>query len=176
VNIRNAVPPILICCAFAAHAQNPKTDMKFASTAASGGMAEVALSQIAASKAQNPQVKQFSQRMIADHTKANEELDAAAAKDGVKVPHVMTDADKAKAARLQKLDGAEFDREYASMMVQDHEKTVALFEKESNSGKDSNVKTFAQQTLPTLKEHLDMAKAIDNGARATKAMSKSKGE
>jgi putative membrane protein len=151
----------------AALAQNDRTDMQFATTAAKGSIAEVALGQMAATKAQSADVKAFGQRMATDHKKAGDELNAAGKADGVTIPQGLTGEHNADAQKLSKLSGAEFDREYMKLMVDDHKKDIALFEKESNSGKDSNVKQFAARTLPTLKEHLRMAEEIESKMSAT---------
>jgi putative membrane protein len=160
VKTRYAIVSLFTCLCGSAFAQNPKTDMQFATTAAKGGIAEVALGRMAATKAQDAGVKKFGQRMVTDHTKANDELNAAAREDGVTIPQGLSEEHKGDAARLSSLEGAEFDKAYMKLMVSDHEEDVALFEKEANTGKDTNVKAFAQKTLPVLKEHLQMAKDI----------------
>src|SRR5262249_16709841 len=104
-----------------------------------------------------------------DHASANEELKAAAQKDGVALPQDASPKQKQMADKLGKLQGADFDKEYSSMMVKDHEEDVALFKKEASSGKDANMKAFAQKSLPTLEEHLKMAKQIaSTSSSATK--------
>lgn len=132
----------------------------FMMKAAQGGMAEVELGKLAASKAQSADVKSFGQKMVTDHSKANDELKAVAAKKSVTLPTDVNAEQKAEMDKLSKLSGAEFDKEYVKMMVEDHEKDVADFEKESSSGADADVKAFATKTLPTLKSHLEMIKGI----------------
>jgi putative membrane protein len=154
-----------------AFAQNPKTDMQFATTAARGGQAEIQLGQMAATKAASADVKAFGQKMVTDHKKADEELDAAARADGETIPKGLEPEHKADAARFDKLSGAAFDKAYMKQMVEDHRKTIALFEKEAASGKDSHVKQFAQATLPTLREHLKMAEELQS--RTDKASAES---
>lgn len=132
----------------------------FWTKAAQGGIAEVELSRVAAAKSQNADVKNYAQKMITDHTKANDELKTLAAKKNVTLPTETDAAHKAKLQELQNLSGAEFDREYVNTMVDDHQKTVDLFEKQSNDNSDPDLKAFAAKTLPTLKSHLDMIKNI----------------
>ena len=147
-------------------------DQQFVTKAAQGGMAEVELGQLAAQKAQNPQVKQFGQKMVDDHTKANDQLKQVASQEGVTLPTGLDAKDQALKDRLSKLSGDQFDRVYMQHMVQDHKKDIADFQKEANNGKDQQVKQFAQQTLPTLKEHLQMAQqdeqaVVKNGNNGT---------
>ena len=132
-------------------------DKKFVWTAAAGGMEEVQLGQLAVQKAANPDVKSFGQRMVDDHSKANDQLKSLAGQKGVTVPTTLPAAEKKDVAKLSKLSGAAFDRAYMSMMVKDHKKDVSEFAKESKQAKDSDVKSFAQSTLPTLRDHLKMA-------------------
>ena len=137
-------------------------DNSFMREAAQGGMAEVELGQMAASKAQNAEVKQFGEKMVADHTKANNELKELAGRLAVTLPTEPNPKQKETKERLGKLSGAEFDKEYVKTQVEDHEKTVALFEKEAASGTNSESKAFAAKTLPNLKMHLEMIRGLSN--------------
>lgn len=128
--------------------------------AAQGGIAEVELSQLALKKAQNPEVKNFAQKMVADHTKANNELKALAAKKNVTLPTETDAAHRAKLNQLEGLSGADFDRAYVETMVSDHEATVQLFEKQASEEADPELKAFALKTLPNLKMHLEAIKNI----------------
>jgi len=132
-------------------------DKKFVWNAAVGGMEEVQLGQLAAQKASDPDVKSFGQRMVDDHSKANDQLKTLASQKGVTLPTTLPSAEKQDVAKLSKLSGAAFDREYMSMMVKDHKKDVSEFDKETKQARDTDVKSFAKSTLPTLRDHLKMA-------------------
>jgi putative membrane protein len=131
----------------------------FASNAAQGGMAEVEMGRLAAQRANDPDVKAFGERMVSDHSRANGELKSVAAKKGLQLPADMNAEQKSEIDKLSKLSGAEFDKQYMSAMVDDHEKDVKEFETQSKSGNDADIKSFATRTLPTLQEHLKMAQA-----------------
>ncbi len=135
-------------------------DLAFMNDAAPGGMAEVELGKMAASKAQNAEVKAFGQKMVDDHSKAGEELKQLAAQKKVTLPPDVLPAHKQLMEKLSKLSGAEFDKEYVAAMVEAHEKDVAAFENVSKTAADADVKAFATKTLPTLKMHLEMIKAM----------------
>ena len=137
--------------------QLSQADKTFVKKAAEGGLAEVQLGQLAAQKGNSDRVKQFGQRMVDDHTKANDQLKSVAQQKGVQLPTDLDAKDKALKDKLSNLSGDQFDHMYMQHMVQDHKKDVAEFQKEANSGKDQDVKNFAQQTLPTLQDHLKMA-------------------
>lgn len=130
------------------------SDEKFIKEAAQGGMAEVELGRLAATKASNPEVKQFGQRMVDDHSKANTELMDIAKRKNVTVPTALAGKHKSEHDRLAKLTGAEFDRAYVRLMLDDHRKDVAEFKKEASSAKDSDLRSFASQSLPVLQQHL----------------------
>lgn len=136
-------------------------DKEFMNKAAQGGMAEVQLGQMAASKAQSADVKSFGQKMVEDHSNANSELKSVATKKGITLPTEVSAKQKEDMDKLSKLSGAAFDKEYVKMMVEDHETDVAEFQKQSDSGTDSDVKSFAGKTLPTLKSHLETIKGIN---------------
>lgn len=133
-------------------------DKKFVTKAAEGGIAEVNLSTIAAQKATNPDVKSFANRMVNDHGKANDELKQLATNKGVTLPTVTDKEHQDLADKLQKESGKKFDKDYMDAMVKDHDKTVSAFEKESKDAKDADLKTWVSSTLPTLQDHLKMAK------------------
>lgn len=132
--------------------QTGSADKSFIMEAAKGGMSEVEMGKMAAQKGKSAEVKNFGNHMVTDHGKANSELMAIAKKKGIAV---NVKADKAK------MKDADFDKEYAKAMVKDHEKDVAAFEKEAKSGEDPEVKAFAKKTLPTLRQHLKMAKDME---------------
>jgi len=135
-------------------------DTTFMKKAARGGLAEVELGQLATQKASSDDVKKFGQRMVDDHSKANDQLKQVAAQEHIDLPTEPSAKDKATKARLEKLSGEQFDRAYMADMVKDHKADVAEFEHESKMAADPAVKSFAQQTLPALREHLKEAEKI----------------
>ena len=137
-------------------------DRKFLSEAADGGMAEVELGKLAMQKASDENVKKFGQRMVDDHSKANDELRELAKRKGVDLPQTPSAKNQNLKQRLAKLNGPSFDKAYMTDMVTDHREDVAAFQKESNVARDPLVKSFATQTLPTLKEHLKTAQEISS--------------
>jgi len=149
----------------ATSAQTAKVDrdtQEFFEKAAVGGIAEVQQGKLAAEKASSPEVKQFGQRMVDDHGKANEELMELASKHGVTLPADLDSKHKKTVDKLSKLSGAEFDRAYMDEMVRDHKEDVKLFEKQAQKGKNADVQQFAEKTLPTLQEHLQEAQQIQS--------------
>ncbi len=134
------------------------SDASFLKNAAAGGAAEVELGNLARDRATDPDIKQFAQKMVDDHSKANEELKALAQKKGVTAPASPDPKSRKEMDRLSKLSGSEFDRAYAKLMLSDHEKDVSEFMKESTGAQDPDVKDFAARTLPTLQDHLRMAR------------------
>ncbi len=135
-------------------------DKKFVRAAAQGGMAEVELGKLATEKAGSDDVRKFGQRMVDDHSKANDELKQVATSEGIQVPDKLSAKDQMTKDRLSKLSGEQFDKAYMADMVKDHTQDVADFKREGNSGTDPEVKNFALTTLPTLEDHLKQAKEI----------------
>ena len=135
-------------------------DRTFVDKAAIGGKAEVQLGELAVKNAKSAEVKKFGQRMIDDHTKANNELTSLAAAKGMTPPAELDSKNKSTLERLSRLSGDQFDKAYMSDMVTDHEADVAEFQKQANGNGDPAIKAFASKTLPTLQEHLQLAKSI----------------
>lgn len=136
------------------------SDKEFARKAAQGGLAEVKLGQLAEQNGSNDAVKQFGQRMVQDHSKANDQLKHAAAKENISLPGDLDFKDQAVYDALSKLSGAAFDKAYARDMIRDHQQDIAEFNSEANSGRRSAIKDFAEQTLPTLQDHLKQAREM----------------
>jgi putative membrane protein len=140
-----------------------QADKAFARDAAMGGIEEVELGKIAVRNGHSDQVKQFGQRMIDDHRKANDQLKSIAEKDNIALPSALDAQKQAKVDRFKRMTGVAFDRAYMRDMLKDHEMDVAAFRKEADSGMNPNLKDFAGSTLPTLQDHLRQAKE-DNSA------------
>jgi putative membrane protein len=156
-----AVGVWLASSAFAAAGQRETDpDKIFAQKAAAGGMAEVQLGKMAVERATSPDVKQFGQRMVTDHEKANRELTALVEQKGLAVPTAPDPKHQEEATKLATLQGATFDRAYLQQMVQDHEADVSLFRTQATEGQDPELKSFATKTLPTLEEHLKLVQDL----------------
>jgi putative membrane protein len=136
------------------------SDAKFVRTAAQSGMAEVRMGQLIAESAQSKSLREFGQRLVTDHTKANTELTQIAAQKGVNPPSQAANKHEKMLDQLSKLKGTEFDRAAQKHAVMHHQEDVQLFEKASQNLQDAELKAFASKTLPTLKEHLEMAKNL----------------
>lgn len=129
-------------------------DQRFVHEAAEGGMAEVELGKLASNKASSPTVKALAERMVTDHSKANDELKSLAASKNIMLPTDVGSMHKGKLDRFSKMSGDAFDRAYLGEMMSDHQKDIAAFKKEAQSGTDPEIKAWAAKTLPTLEAHL----------------------
>lgn len=145
--------------AFAADKLN-ENDQAFLTKAAQGNMAEVRLGRLAAERAAGDRVKQFGRRMIQEHGKAQQELTALAQQNSWTLPTEVSEEQKKLYDTLAQHSGEAFDKAYMEQMVKDHEMDVALYERASVNTAHAGLKEYATRTLPTLKEHLKMAKEI----------------
>jgi len=146
-----ATPLLILACSSA------KDSNKFATNAAQGGMAEVELGRLATQRAGDVSVREFGARMVADHSRANSELKSIAGQKGIQLPTELNSEQKSEMDKLSKMSGAEFDKEYMSAMLKDHETDVKDFDTQAREGNDPEIKAFAGKTLPTLQQHLQMA-------------------
>ncbi len=143
-------------------------DKSFLKTAAEGGLTEVELGKLAVQKSSNEAVKQFGQKMIDDHSKANDALKQVASKENVEVPDSLNSKSQAVVDKLSKLSGPAFDKAYMKDMLRDHEEDVAAFQGESQNGSDPATQQFAANVLPTIQEHLHMAKDLNKNLKNEK--------
>jgi putative membrane protein len=142
---------------------------KFIEHAAQGNAAEVALAQVAERRAQNAELRQFATQLRQEHTEANKKLEPIAKQHGVQVNQPLDDKHQKKLEKFGKLSGQEFDREYAKEMLRDHKKDIAKYEKAAKEIDDAEVKKYARETLPTLRQHLQHAKQVAQAAGVDQA-------
>ena len=138
----------------------PVNDGLFAEVAAISGLAEVTLSEIGVQRARDPELKKFSQQMIADHTRMNGELTNLAAQKRIALPRTLDPRAQFCWQGLAGLSGEEFDRCYAKAQLVAHMEAAGTFEAESERGMDPEMKALASKALPHIKEHLKMIKPI----------------
>jgi putative membrane protein len=149
---------LLSSTAWAADAPSPQ---KFLSTTMQDGLAEVQACKLALEKSSNPAVKDFAQRMIADHSATNEKVTKLAKSKNIPLPDSPSAKDKATYEALKIASGSTFDKAFMKHNVSDHEKDIKEFTKEAAAATDPDVKSFASETLSTLKEHLKRARDIN---------------
>ncbi len=133
---------------------------EFVSKAADGGMMEVELGKVAQANAGSAAVKEYGKMLETDHSKANAELKSIAASENISVPASMSEMHNMHVKDLSAKKGADFDKAYITMMVEDHNKDIAEFKTAAKENSNSKVKAFATKTLPTLEAHLAKAKAL----------------
>jgi putative membrane protein len=143
-------------------------DKTFAKEAAIGGMAEIELSKVA-QKSENAEIKSFADRMVRDHTAAADQLTAIAASLAVDMPKALDSEHERMREKLQTLHGKAFDEQYMRDMVADHNQAVKLFQQEARSGRNGELKQFAQKTLPTIEQHQKMALDLSHKLSQTAA-------
>ena len=136
-------------------------DQAFVSKALEGGAAEVQLGQLAQEKSQSPDVKQFGQKMVSEHSQMGDKWFKPVAKQlGVAEPKGPSKKDQKMIAKLQTLSGADFDSEYIRMMVKDHKQDLKDFKNEAELAQDPNVKQVAQQGFDVISKHLQLIEQI----------------
>jgi putative membrane protein len=143
-----------------ARANMQASDATFVRRAAESGLAEVQMGQLAEEKAQDPKVKEFGQRMVTDHTAANQQLMSIATAQGMTPPNELDSKDAATLRKLRGESGSQFDRNYIQGQVAAHREAISLFEREGKQSRDTALRQFAEKTLPTLQEHLRMAEGL----------------
>jgi putative membrane protein len=134
-----------------------KADEDFVKTTGQSGMVEVELAKLAQQKGQNAAVKDLAQRLEKDHTQANQQLQKIASEKTIQIDSQPSKDQAALKAKLEKLEGAAFDKAFVAAMIANHRKNITAFERCAKSGADADIKAFASSTLPTLREHLKMA-------------------
>lgn len=138
----------------------------FIKKAANGGMTEVNLGKLAAEKGDSKEVKDFGSQMVKDHSKINDNLKEVAGKLGVTLPEKVNAMHQAKIDKMEKMSGTAFDKAYVNGMVMAHEKDIAEFEKAGKEVKNEDLKKFIDDSVPTMKEHLEMIKKFSQAKKS----------
>jgi putative membrane protein len=134
----------------------------FAQKVATSDQFEIQSSQLALQKSQKDDVKRFAQTMIDDHTKTSEKLKETLKQANLPEPNPQLDGEhQALLTKLNKVDGAAFDRAYAKDQLKGHQQAVRLLENYSKRGDNDALKKFASDILPTIQHHLQMAQALN---------------
>jgi putative membrane protein len=136
-------------------------DEGFLIQAAYANYSEINLGRLAERKATDASIRSFGMHMIDDHSASMEDLTKLAKKKGIQLPSGPDDAQNKKEGRLSEKSGADFDRMYIKIMVEDHVNAVSLFKEYSEHAADLDIRAWAQTTLPTLRDHLETARALD---------------
>jgi putative membrane protein len=143
------------------------SDVAFFKVAAHSGLAEVRLGELAQKNAGGAEVKEFGSMMVSDHTRLNDELSALAGQKGVTLPKELSSKHQALVSKLSKLSGSDFDKAYASEMLKDHKKDIALFQATMERTNDAELKALTERSLPILRRHLQAAEQLNKAKTAS---------
>lgn len=139
------------------------SDVKFANNAAGGGMAEIELSKLAQQKSTSTKIKNFAAMMVTDHSKAGDTLAMIAKNKNITLPTTLDADHQKKLDDLSKKSGADFDKAYVKIMVDDHNGALKLMQDEASNGKDADLKAFAGKVAPVVQMHIDAINKIKAG-------------
>ena len=146
-------------------AQPDEATSRFLVRAANSGMTEVMLGRVAADRATRQPVKDIARMLVSDHQAVNEQVKDLARQRSIALPDSISEESRKKYDDITAKRGTEFDKEYVDKMIDSHQESVDLFEGILNDTNDAGIKTFAQNTLPKLREHLDKLKQVKDGMR-----------
>lgn len=135
-----------------------KDDAEFAVQAADRGLFEVRASELAQSKATDPNIRDMAEMMIEDHRQANNELQEIASRKNIQLPTAISDDQKDKYEDLAEKDGSDFDEEYLDKMIDSHEEMIDNFRSHVDDTNDPDIQNWVSQQIPTLEQHLDNLK------------------
>jgi putative membrane protein len=161
--MRKFVPLFALIALAAPFAMAADEKLPFITEAYMGNLTEVDLGQYAGNNAGNGDVKNFGWKMATDHTRANEELREVAKKNAVVLPDALDKEHQQMVDKLMKLKGAEFDKPYMRMMLQDHRQDIKLYESAVKNGKTPEIRAYATKQLPILRNHLATAEQVAAG-------------
>jgi putative membrane protein len=137
-----------------------KRDIKFAHAAAEEAMTMAKLGSLAETIGVNPEVQQFGKKMMEEHSAMSHELDDLAAKLNIKLPTAISEHGQRKVNRLSSKSGTQFDKYYMKCMAKEYKRLISLYKSEKKSGKNDEIKAWAANKFPIIKDHHAMAKDL----------------
>lgn len=147
-----------------ASAKTSRSARSFAEKANQANLLEVEAGKLAEQRAENDQVKSFGQQMVQDHSNADSKLKSIAQAQNIELSDKLDAKHEAKLAKLRAEQGAAFDKTYTRMMLKDHRQDIREFERASKNVENPQMRSFAEQTLPTLREHLASAEKLPDAS------------
>jgi putative membrane protein len=139
-----------------------KMDQEFVSKAAQDNVAEIEMAKLAQKKAKSSKFRQFADIMLDDHAKAKDKLTKMASSMGWSVPKELSGEHRKLLDEMSKYDGDEFERQFISVVSQEHQKDINLYHSESEHGGNEDLKRFAAELTPILQKHFEMAKSLQH--------------
>ncbi len=140
-------------------------ESKFAVKTTSRSMLEIQASELAQQKSSNQRIKDFSAMIVDDHVKVGDDLKSLAGMKNITLPPAPGEDHMDQLKKLTEKSGADFDKAYADIMIDEHEKSIKAFEEMASNASDADLRAFAAKYLPTLRSHLDAVKGIKDALK-----------
>ena len=155
------VPLVASCAAMSERKAAGNPDAMFLLSTARASNAEIALSQLAAQRSQDPAIQSFARHVTEDHQRMNVQLAQLAARQDLTLPTAPDQLHAKTAAHLSQLSGQEFDKEYVTEMLADHAKMLTKFQNKAKLAKDSQIRQWAASQVPAFQDHYEAAQAMN---------------
>lgn len=126
-----------------------------------GNRMEIAAGHLAGTRGATPAVRQFAANLVKDHSTADTELVTLAAKLNVVLP--AASAPQYGLEELGQLTGRAFDKAFVMMMVEDHDKALALVRGAQPRVKNGSLSAYLGKVLTVLEKHRATAMALNQG-------------
>lgn len=137
-----------------------ENEAEFATNAADANLAEIDFANLAIGKTSNEQIKNFANMILKDHGAAHDEIIALAKSKNITLPATMSGENQKRRKELDEKTGTDFDKKYASLAEENHVKILAFLEHQARKGTDTDLKTYANKMVPTIKAHLNAIRKI----------------
>ncbi len=140
-----------------------KLDRAFVEKAAQDGVAEIEMAKLARKKATSTELRHFADMMLKEHGETKDKLAKMAEQLGLRLSTEPSGEHRKMLDDFANYDGEEFDKQFISTTLEEHEKDIGLYQSESEHGHNEELKRYAVEITPILKKHLDAAKSMHHG-------------
>ncbi|MFH6996689.1 DUF4142 domain-containing protein [Flavobacterium sp. FlaQc-57] len=137
-----------------------KDDSEYLVDIAEVNLAEIEIGKLAQQKSTNPEVKKFGKMLVDEHTKSASEVSALAKAKNFTLPTSLTEDGQEEYKKLNEKSGLDFDKKFADMMIDGHEKAIEELQKATKDAKDQDIKLWASNNIAPLTAHLEHAKLL----------------
>jgi len=135
-------------------------DARFVLAASRINQAEIMMGRLAAQRGDTQNERNYGEMLVRDHTQANAALRTIAEPLRLHMAARPGRMEEAMYQQLQSAPAGQFDTMFNQAMIRGHEHAIRLFQMEAAHGQSGGLRAFAQENLPVLERHLQVAQSL----------------
>jgi len=137
-------------------------DKEFLMNAEKSEIRQRALAETALAKSTNADIREFANQVAGERRRDLEKLKAVMKSKGFAQQPAREEELQLEAInRLHRLTGSALDHEFIGLITAEQQQSVGTFDRAAETAADPDVRTYANEVLPTLQKDFDAAAALE---------------